>query len=134
MLKAIESVVLFVPEIEAAAAWYAALFGAEVQYENAQYAFIQAPGVLVGFHPADAKCPGGSGGATVYWEVADLMAAIDALQARGARLYRGPMVTSLGARAAMVQDPFGCTLGLMERAASTPRAAFAPPAPRSPVP
>jgi predicted enzyme related to lactoylglutathione lyase len=49
----------------------------------------------------------------VYWEVADLGAAIERLQAHGARLYRGPMTTSLGATAAMLLDPFGCSLGLL---------------------
>lgn len=89
MFKKLESVVLFVADIDAAAAWYAQLLGTEVQHENAHYAFVQGPGLLIGFHPADGKCPGGVGGTTVYWEVADLGAAIERLQAQGARLYRG---------------------------------------------
>ena len=72
MLRHVESVVLFVPDIEAAARWYAALLGAPVCWENPQYAFVRGPGTLLGFHPADAKCPGGIGGTTVYWEVDDL--------------------------------------------------------------
>ncbi|WP_312529696.1 VOC family protein [Comamonas sp.] len=113
MFKKLESVVLFVADIDAAAAWYEKLLGTEVQQENAHYAFVQGPGLLIGFHPADRKCPGGVGGTTVYWEVADLGAAIERLQAQGARLYRGPMTTSLGATAAMLLDPFGCSLGLL---------------------
>ncbi|WP_313329616.1 VOC family protein [Comamonas sp.] len=68
MFKKLESVVLFVADIDAAAAWYAQLLGTEVQQENAHYAFVQGPGLLIGFHPADRKCPGGVGGTTVYWE------------------------------------------------------------------
>jgi len=113
LFKKLDSVVLFVADIDAAAAWYAQLLGTEVQHENAHYAFVQGPGLLIGFHPADGKCPGGVGGTTVYWEVADLGAAIERLQAHGARLYRGPMTTSLGATAAMLLDPFGCSLGLL---------------------
>jgi predicted enzyme related to lactoylglutathione lyase len=112
LLKQIESVVLFVQDIDAAAIWYAELFQTEVQYENHHYAFIRTPGCLIGFHPQDSKCPGGVGGATVYWEVADLQEAIRELEQRGAVLYRGPIVTSLGAVAAMLLDPFGCTIGL----------------------
>lgn len=112
LLKQIESVVLFVQDIDATAIWYAELFQAEVQYENHHYAFIRTPGCLIGFHPQDSKCPGGVGGATVYWEVADLQEAIRRLEQRGAVLYRGPIVTSLGAAAAMLLDPFGCTIGL----------------------
>ncbi len=111
-LKHIESVVLFVPDVDAAAIWYAEIFDTIVQHENPKYAFIQAPGVLVGFHPADAKCPGGIGGTSAYWEVEHLDAAIRSLTERGAKLFRGPGVTDFGATVALLVDPFGCTIGL----------------------
>ena len=76
MLKHIESVILFVPSVIAAAKWYAEIFGAEVQFENPLFAFVRGPGVVVGFHPADEKCSGGIGGASVYWEVEDLNEAV----------------------------------------------------------
>ena len=112
MFKSVESVVLFVPEIEAAAKWYGALFDAEVEHENPQYAYVRGPGVVIGFHPADEKCPGGIGGTTVYWQVEDLDAAVAFMVVRGAHLHRGPALTSLGARVAMLKDPFGCSIGL----------------------
>ncbi len=112
MLRAVESVVLFVPDIEAAAKWYAELFAAGVEYEHPRYAYVRGPGVTLGFHPADLKCPGGIGGTTVYWRVEDLGLAIAHMQARGAKLHRGPLVTSLGAQVAMLADPFGCSIGL----------------------
>lgn len=121
LFKQLESVVLFVPDIDIAASWYADLFQTEVQRENAQYAFIQAPGCLLGFHPLDSKCPGGPGGpggTTIYWEVANLPATIRELELKGAVLYRGPITTSFGAKAAILLDPFGCTLGLNQ---STPQ-------------
>lgn len=111
-LRFIESVVLFVSDIEAAAAWYARLFCVEVKHENDQYAYIHATGVLIGFHPADSKCPGGVGGTTVYWEVDNLHQTVEELVAMGARLHRGPGTTSFGAGAAMLICPFGCTIGL----------------------
>lgn len=116
MFKTVDSIVLFVADIEAAARWYAALLSADVEYENAFYAFVRGPGVTLGFHPADNKCPGGVGGTTVYWTVDDLPASIARLQTLGARLYRGPMVTSFGAQAAMLLDPFGCSIGLNQLA------------------
>ena len=115
MFLQIESVVLFVADIDAAAAWYAALLGVPVQHENPRYAYVRAPGgVHIGFHPADAKNPGGVPGTTPYWEVADFDAALAALLERGATLHRGPGVTDLGARVALLIDPFGNTLGLNE--------------------
>ena len=112
MLKFIESVVLFVPDINAAAAWYAKIFGTEAAWENPDYAFVRAAGVVIGFHPSDSKCPGGVGGSTVYWEVENINESIAFLTERGARLHRGPTTTSFGAGAAMLIDPFGCTIGL----------------------
>jgi predicted enzyme related to lactoylglutathione lyase len=116
LLQAVDTVVLFVPDIEKAAKWYATLFGVDVEYENPSFAFIRALGVTIGFHPADAKCPGGVGGTTVYWTVASLTHAVSALEEMGARLLRGPGVTSLGDAVALLVDPFGCTIGLQQRA------------------
>jgi predicted enzyme related to lactoylglutathione lyase len=116
MFTKIESVVRFVPDIEAAAAWYADILELPVQHENAKYAFIRLESYVMGFHPTDSKCPGGVGGTTVYWEVADLARAVDVLVAKGAVLHRGPGVTTLGAKVAMLLDPFGCTIGLNESA------------------
>ncbi|MFT3758491.1 VOC family protein [Thauera sp.] len=117
MLRRIESIVRFVPDIEAAAAWYAELLGGSLRHENPRYAFVHADGITLGFHPADAKCPGGVGGTTVYWEVPDIDAAIRHLEARGAVRHRGPITTDFGARAAMLLDPFGCTIGLNQGSA-----------------
>lgn len=118
MFRHIESVLLFTHDIEAAAAWYAALLGVPVEHENPQFAFVRAPGCLIGFHPVDEKSPGvGVHGTTPYWEVDDLEAAVAALLERGARLHRGPGVTAFGARVAMLVDPFGNTFGLNQSAA-----------------
>jgi predicted enzyme related to lactoylglutathione lyase len=113
MLLQLESVVLFVNDIDAAAAWYAALLGVPVERENPSYAFVRTPhSVIIGFHPADAKNPGGVPGVTPYWEVADFDSALATLLAQGATLHRGPAVTNFGARVALLIDPFGNPLGL----------------------
>lgn len=58
MLLQLESVVLCVNDIDAAAARYAALLGVPVKHENPRYAFVRTPhGVIIGFHPADTKNP-----------------------------------------------------------------------------
>lgn len=116
LLKSIDSVVLFVDDISVSASWYAEIFNVDVEYENPFYAYVVLPGVTIGFHPLDNKCPGGAGGTTVYWKVDSVDDAILLLQSKGARLYRGPIQTTLGAKAAMLLDPFGCTIGLSELA------------------
>jgi predicted enzyme related to lactoylglutathione lyase len=125
LFRHIEAVVLFVPDIEAAASWYAALLCTRVEHENPKYAYVRGAGTVIGFHPADEKCPGGIGGTTVYWEVSNLVTAVSELLERGARLRRGPGETSLGAKVALLIDPFGCTIGLNE-ASSQSKAILAP--------
>ena len=114
ILRRIESVVLFVPDIEAAAAWYASVLGVSVEHENSKYAYVRGAGTVIGFHPADGKCPGGVGATSVYWEVASLAKAVESLVAKGARVHRGPGTTSFRAKMALLIDPFGCTIGLNE--------------------
>jgi uncharacterized protein len=124
MFKAIESIVFFVDDIHAAARWYADLFAiahVQIEYENANYAFIRAPGLLIGFHPIDEKNPGGVGGSTSYWSVDDLTRALGHIVAHGARLYRGPMQTTFGDTVCMVIDPFGNSIGLHQGAAASAR-------------
>ena len=125
MLKRVESVVLFVHDVVAAAKWYADVFGVEVQFENPLFAFVRGHGVVVGFHPADEKCPGGIGGTSVYWEVEDLNEAVAYLTARGARLYRGPARTDFGAAVALMVDPFACTVGLNQSTEESRRCVLA---------
>ena len=121
MLKRVESLILFVPDVATAARWYAEIFGADVQFENPLFAFVRGPGVVVGFHPADDKCPGGVGGTSAYWEVEDLETAVAFLTARGARVHRGPGRTEFGAGVALLIDPFGCTLGLNQSSEASRR-------------
>ena len=62
MFRQLESVIFFVCDIDAAAAWYADILGAEVRHENPLFAYLQGPGLVLGFHPADDKNPVAPGG------------------------------------------------------------------------
>lgn len=112
MFKHIESVIFFVADIHAAARWYGELLDVDVKYENADFAYLNGPNIVLGFHPADAQNPGGVGGTTSYWEVDNLDRVRARMEAAGAKLHRGPGVTDLGARVCMLIDPFGNSIGL----------------------
>ena len=128
-VRKVDSILFFVPDIDAAAKWYAAIFSASVEYENPLYAFVTTAFATFGFHPADEKCPGGAGGSVTYLEVEHLGAAIEKFSSHGARLFRGPITTSLGASVAMVRDPFGSLLGFIQPA--TKHAEIATPSPKT---
>ncbi len=114
MFLKIESVLYFVSDIHRAAQWYATLFNTDVQYENPQFAFIQTPDLVLGFHPADAKNPSGHSSSVAYWAVDDVELTLNSLLANGCTLYRGPAKTSLDATVAMLIDPFGNRLGITQ--------------------
>jgi uncharacterized protein len=113
-IRGIDSVLFFVSDIHAAAQWYASLFDSSIEYENPFYAFVKTPFSTFGFHSADEKCPGGRGGSVTYLEVENVDNTIALLMSKGASLHRGPITTTLGARAAMICDPFGSLLGIIE--------------------
>jgi uncharacterized protein len=113
-IRGIDSVLFFVSDIHAAAQWYASLFDSSIEYENPFYAFVKTPFSTFGFHPADEKCPGGRGGSVTYLEVENADNTIALLISKGASLHRGPITTTLGARVAMICDPFGSLLGISE--------------------
>lgn len=114
MLTQIESVLLFVQDIHAAAKWYGDILSLKVEYENEHYAFIKGPQIILGFHPADEKNNAGQNGSVTYWKVENLEKALTTLREKGATLYRGPMTTTLSANVAMMTDPFGNQFGLNE--------------------
>ncbi|MDH1622137.1 hypothetical protein N5F07_13270 [Pseudomonas chengduensis] len=113
MLKKFDSTVYFVEDIHSAAKWYADLVGVEVKYENEMYAYIETGDIKIGFHPEDRKSCSGIAGQTTYWRVDSLGVSIDILAGKGAKLYRGPVKTSLNEHACILIDPFGNTLGLI---------------------
>jgi predicted enzyme related to lactoylglutathione lyase len=108
----VEAVLFFTADIDAAAAWYAELFGVRVEYENPRYAYLELPWLKLGFHPADHKCPAGGHSQALYFRVPALETAVRWAEARGAARFRGPMRTDLGEWACLLHDPFGNLFGL----------------------
>lgn len=113
MLKKFDSTVYFVEDIHCAAKWYADIVGVEVKYENEMYAYIETGDFKIGFHPEDRKSSSGTTGQTTYWRVCSLGASINVLNGKGAKLYRGPLQTSLNEHVCILIDPFGNTIGLI---------------------
>ena len=119
MLMQVESILLFVEDIHAVAQWYSRLFDTNVEYENPNYAFIRTGSVILSFHPSDEKKGPGHNGQVTYWAVNNFDQALARCQQQGATLYRGPMITTLGAKVAMLLDPFGNPFGLNQSPAPT---------------
>ncbi|MGL4288456.1 MAG: VOC family protein [Phreatobacter sp.] len=115
MFRGIRTVMVFVEDPEAAARWWAGIFGAEVPRDvngASVYAWLDLDGLEFGFHQASpAKNP--HGGSTVpYWAVDDLDAERQRLIDAGCVPHRGPLAVDASRRVCQLVDPFGTIFGL----------------------
>lgn len=112
-LHAVERVVFFVGDVEAAVAWYQQVLSGTV--ERSRLPTVVAGHVHLGFHPADAQTPAGIGGVVPYCGVESLDGLVQRFVDAGASIYRGPLTIEDGRRICQVRDPFGNVLGLVGR-------------------
>lgn len=76
------------------------------------YCSFDCSGVVVELVLADSKNPCSPGGSISYWQVKDLNATLDRLQALGAQIYRGPLfVESTHTWIVQIENPCGNILG-----------------------
>jgi len=113
----VSTVRLHAGDLPAARAWYADLLGADPYFVREEYVEWR-----VGPHDHELGildrrfAPGhDSGGAVTYWQVDDVDAALADLLARGASLLEDVRDFGGGYRGAVVGDPFGNALGIMQR-------------------
>lgn len=123
MLRGLATVSFWADDITAAKQWYTELLGVEPYFqrpdaENPAYVefrigdFQHEMGIISrAFAPKDAAAD--PGGATIYWHVDDVPAALEKLMAMGAQAYEPLINREAGFVTASVLDPFGNVLGVM---------------------
>lgn len=113
----ISAITLFVPDVAAAKAFYEAVFGLDVHYEDADSAVFRFGDTLVNLLAereapdlvAPAAVAAASAGVRVQLtiEVDDVDAACAEIERRGATLLNGPVDRPWGIRTASFRDPGG---------------------------
>ena len=113
----ISAITLFVEDLDAAKAFYRAVFGLPVHYEDPSSAVFAFGGTLVNLlevgeapelvGPAPVGGPGGGVRFQLTIEVEDVDAAAAEAVARGAVLLNGPVDRPWGIRTAAFRDPAG---------------------------
>lgn len=116
MLLGLRTVIYHAAELEKVKAWYADAFGIEPYFDEPFYVGFELGGYELGLSPDTVEAPAGAGGVVAYWAVVDADSAVGALTARGARLRSAVQDVGDGVRVAIVEDPFGNLLGLIENA------------------
>ncbi|HEY3530039.1 MAG TPA: DUF664 domain-containing protein [Nocardioides sp.] len=117
----VSTVRLHAADLAAARTWYADLLGAEPYFVRDEYVEWR-----LGPHAHElgildlTYAPGGSaehepGGTVTYWQVEDVDAALADLLARGAAVREEVREFGGGYRGAVLVDPFGNALGIMQR-------------------
>ena len=112
-LLSLDHVVMFVPEVRAAAEWYSSALGLPIASLDDNFGYIQIGSFQLCFHAADEKANAGHRGQVAYRRVSSLTQTCALLERAGATLYRGPLVIGNGEAICQMSDPFGNLLGLV---------------------
>lgn len=103
-----------VKELDKAKAWYAAAAGVTPYFDQPYYVGFNVGGFELGLVPADPKQQPGSSGVVAYWGVESIRTMWDRLLAMGATEVDEIQDVGGGVFVAVVQDPFGNRLGIIE--------------------
>lgn len=122
MLQGLTTVSYWAKDVEAAKKWYSELLGVQpyfnvpnqdgsLGYTEFRIGDYQHELGLIDrrYAPSDTS----SGGAVIYWHVADVEVTLEKLLAMGAKTLEAPKDRGQGFITASVLDPFGNILGIM---------------------
>ena len=111
----LRSAIYFVPDLGLAKAWYAETFGVEPYFDEPFYVGFRVGDSELGLDPdLEAGTPG-PGGLIAYWGVEDVDAALARIEADlGTPILEPARDVGGGIRLAVVADPFGNPVGLIQ--------------------
>ncbi len=106
---------VIVSDLNRAVNFYVETLGLRLQYKvPGHWAQIEAPGLIIGLHPAgeNSPRPGASGSLSIGFEVQDLVAATETLKSRN--VIFASLTDDKATRIASFSDPDGNALYLVE--------------------
>lgn len=112
LFKGIRTVIYAVDDIERGKEWYANAFGVAPYFDEPFYVGFNIGGYELGLDPNAG--PGGAGGSTGYWGVDNADDAFAHMIASGATEESPVTETGDGIKVAVVLDPFGNRVGIIE--------------------
>ena len=114
MFQGLRTVVYAAPDLARARAWYAQVLGIEPYFAAPFYVGFGVRGYELGLQPDPEEGLTGLGGAVPYWGVPDAAAAHARLLSLGAAPLSPVREVGEGIQVAVVKDPFGNALGIIE--------------------
>jgi len=113
-LRALRSAIYTVSDLPRAKAFYQAVLGREPYFDQPFYVGFEVDGAELGLDPDTSRRQPGPGGAVAYWKVHDLYAAWELTLMNGAEPLEPPHNVGEGTDVAVVADPFGNYIGLIQ--------------------
>ena len=114
MFQGLRTAIYVVDDLDRAKDWYAEVLAAEPYFDQPFYVGFNVGGFELGLLPADEKSRPGAGGTLTYWGVPDAETAVMRLLALGATASHPIQDVGDGVKVAVVLDPFGNLLGVIE--------------------
>lgn len=116
MFKKLRTVIYHVADLEAAKAWYVQATGMQPYFDEPFYVGFNINGSELGLDPDLTGITQSGNHTTSYWEVENVAVAVEKLKFIGATLVQPR--TNVGGTifTAIVEDPFGNQIGLIEGA------------------
>jgi len=115
LAKALMTAIYPVPDVVAAKAWYAKAFGVEPYFDQPFYVGFNLAGYELGLVPTEAPAhEPGNRGVIAYWGVENADEAWKRITAAGAKPLSAVNDVGEGIRVAVVTDPYGNAIGLIE--------------------
>ena len=112
VFRGLRTAIYAVDDIARGKDWYTKAFGTEPYFDEAYYVGFNIGGFELGLDP-DAK-PVGAGGSTAYWGVGDADQAVAHLVSVGGNVESPVSDVGGGIRVAVVLDPLGNKVGIIE--------------------
>jgi len=114
MFQTLRTVIVHVPDLAAAKAWYAKATGTAPYFDAPFYVGFDLGGTELGLDPDPAAGTAGQGGTTPYWRVRNVDEARTHLLSIGGVVLSDVREVGGGIRVATVRDPFGNVVGIIE--------------------
>jgi predicted enzyme related to lactoylglutathione lyase len=103
-----------VPDLTRAKQWYAKAFQQQPYFDQPFYVGFNIGGYELGLDPDPSAGRAGAGGSVAYWRVPDLEAALAHFLDNAARVVSPAQDVGERIKVAIVSDPFGNEIGLIE--------------------
>ena len=113
MFQGLRTVIYHVPDLGRAKAWYTAAFGTPPYFDQPFYVGFNIGGYELGLNPDMRGVEIGTN-VVAYWGVPEIDAAMAHMVEAGARVHEKITEVGGGIKVAVVTDPFGNVVGLIE--------------------